>query len=405
MRSSSSPRSPRPSGPRRIWPATCATAARSCSSTTSSRCSDYAPRLAELLAGSSSLKVLATSREPLRLTQEQQYPVPPLPEGDAVSLFGERARAVRPDFASNGAVAEICRRLDGLPLAIELAAALVKCCRPMPCSSGWSSGWRSSPAARGTARAAEDAARNDRMELSSSSTLRSRSSWPGCRYSPAAGASRQPRRSAMRSSETLASLVDKSLVREREGRFSMLETIREFGLERLAEHDPREEAPRRHSAYFLAAAEGRAGEEFVDLPRDSVDWFAAEQDNLRAAFEWFHDQPDPEPELRFAIACGRFWFHYGNWTEARRRLETALSRAAEAQADAELRVRATLRASVLLVAPRATTWRARRSSEEARALSHAARIAWLSARDRSRSRSANRSSETASVLWSFTSPR
>ncbi len=137
--------------------------------------------------------------------------------------------------------------------------------------------------------------------------------------------------------DTLASLVDKSLVREREGRFSMLETIREFGLERLAEHDPREEAPRRHSAYFLAAAEGRAGEEFVDLPRDSVDWFAAEQDNLRAAFEWFHDQPDPEPELRFAIACGRFWFHDGNWIEARQSVSRPpSSRAAEAQADAEL---------------------------------------------------------------------
>ena len=90
----------------------------------------YAPRLAELLADTNSLKVLTTSREPLRLTLEQQYPVPPLPDEDAAALFAERARAIRPDFASNGAVAEICRRLDGLPLAIELAAALVKVLAP-----------------------------------------------------------------------------------------------------------------------------------------------------------------------------------------------------------------------------------------------------------------------------------
>jgi hypothetical protein len=117
-----------------------------------------APRLAELVSASSSLKLLATSREPLRLTLEQQYPVPPLPDDDAVALFHERARAVRPDFAANGAVAEICRRLDGLPLAVELAAARVKILQPdallarleqrLPLLAG---GARDAPSSRGSA--------------------------------------------------------------------------------------------------------------------------------------------------------------------------------------------------------------------------------------------------------------
>ena len=130
MPSSSSRRSPRSSGRGPISPATSATAARCSCSTTWSRSS--AARLASPSSSraSSSLKLLATSREPLRLTLEQQYPVPPLPDDDAVALFAERARAVRPDFAANGAVAEICRRLDGLPLAIELAAARVKILPP-----------------------------------------------------------------------------------------------------------------------------------------------------------------------------------------------------------------------------------------------------------------------------------
>ena len=308
---------------------------------------DYAPRLAELLAASSGLTLLTTSREPLRLTLEQQYPVPPLPEDDAVSLFRERARAVRPDFVANGAVAEICRRLDGLPLAIELAAALV---RLLPADELLARLEQRMALLTGGARDLPERQKTLRATIEWSYELLDRQEKElMARLSVFAGGWSLDAAEAVCDAElqTLASLVDKNLVREREGRFSMLETIREFGLERLAEQDPREEAPRRHSAYFLAAAEGRAGEEFVDLPRDSVDWFAAEQDNLRAAFDWFNDQPDPEPELRLAISCGRFWFHYGYWTEARRRLEAALSRAADAQADAELRVRATLRASVL----------------------------------------------------------
>jgi predicted ATPase len=306
---------------------------------------DYAPRLAELLAGSSSLKLLATSRAPLRLTLEQQYPVPPLPESDGVSLFGERARAVRPDFATNGAVAEICRRLDGLPLAIELAAALVKLLPPddllvrleqrMALLTG---GARDLPERQKTLRATIEWS----YEL-----LDRREKELLARLSVFVGGWSLDAAEAVCDAElqTLASLVDKSLVRERDGRFSMLETIREFALERLVDDDPKEEAARRHSAYFLAAAEERAPrKELGDLSRDAAAWFAAEQDNLRAAFDWFHDQPDPEPELRLAVACDRFWLQNGSWTEARQRLEAGRARAGGV--DAELRVRAILTASI-----------------------------------------------------------
>ena len=86
---------------------------------------EAAPDLAELLRETSGVKLLATSREPLNLAGEQRFPVDPLPDDDAITLFLERARAVDPGFSASPAVGEICRRLDGLPLALELAAARV----------------------------------------------------------------------------------------------------------------------------------------------------------------------------------------------------------------------------------------------------------------------------------------
>ena len=219
----------------------------------------YAPRLAELLADTNSLKVLTTSREPLRLTLEQQYPVPPLPDEDAAALFGERARAVRPDFASNGAVAEICRRLDGLPLAIELAAALVKLLPPdallerleqrLALLTGRCAGPDPS-ARRRYARRSNGA--------TSCSTLEEQELM--ARLSVFAGGWSLEAAEAVCDAElgTLASLVDKSLVRERDGRFSMLETIREYALERLAEHDPEGEVSATSLGVFPRCSRGAA---------------------------------------------------------------------------------------------------------------------------------------------------
>jgi predicted ATPase len=294
---------------------------------------EFAPRLAELVSGSSNLKLIATSREPLRLTLEQQYPVPPLPEDDAMALFGERARAVRPGFAVNGTVADICRRLDGLPLAIELAAARVKILPPdallarleqrLPLLAG---GARDAPERQQTLRAAiawsfdlladpEQEAVARLSVFAGGWTLESAEAVCECDL------------------ETLASLVDKSLVRERDGRFSMLETIREFARDRLTEQEADGLSLRRHAEYFLQQAQVHGKEDADDLNLEEFEWFGREHDNLRAALDWWHEQEAPEPELRLIIVCSEFWDRGGYWTESRQRFEAALARTGEAPPD------------------------------------------------------------------------
>ncbi len=294
---------------------------------------DCAPRLAELVSAASNLKLVATSREPLRLTLEQLYLVPPLPEGDAMVLFDERARAVRPDFAANGAVAEICRRLDGLPLAIELAAARVKILPPeallarleqrLPLLAG---GARDTPERQQTLRAAI-AWSYDLLDQQEQQKLARLSVFAGGWTLEAAEAVCEC------DLDTLASLVDKSLVRERDGRFSMLETIREFARERLIEQEPDSASFRAHAEYFLEQACVHEGESMEDLSLEQFEWFAREHDNLRAALNWWHQQESAEPELRLVKACSEFWDRGGYWTEGRQRLEAALERAGDAPAE------------------------------------------------------------------------
>ena len=293
-----------------------------------------APLLGGLVAAASGLKLLATSREPLRLTVEQQYPVPPLPDADAVALFHERARAVRPDFAANGAVTEICRRLDGLPLAIELAAARVKLLAPdallerlgqrLPLLTG---GARDLPERQRTLRATIEWS-YDLLEPQEQDLI-------ACLSVFADGWTLDAAEAVCDCDlDTLASLVDKSLVREREGRFSMLETIREFARERLTDA----EAPGRHAGYYLAAAEANEARFPVEPTNEQRDWFESELDNVRTALEWFHAKGEPGDELRLAVACSEFWFHSGFWIEGQDRLEAAFGRADDVPD--ELRARA-----------------------------------------------------------------
>ena len=285
-----------------------------------------APFLGELVAAASGLKLLATSREPLRLTVEQQYPVPPLPDADAVALFHERARAVRPDFAANGAVAEICRRLDGLPLAIELAAARVKLLAPdallerleqrLPLLTG---GARDLPERQQTLRATIEWS-YDLLEPQEQDLMARLSVFGGGWTLEAAEAVCDC------DLDTLASLVDKSLVRERGGRFSMLETIREYARERVIDR----QSAARHAGHYLAGAEANGGNyPYFGLTNAQKDWFASEHDNVRTALEWFHAEGEPVDEMRLAVACSEFWFESGFWIEAQDRLERAFGRAGD----------------------------------------------------------------------------
>ena len=125
----------------------------------------------------------------------------------------------------------------------------------------------------------------------------------------------------------LASLVDKSLVRQSGERFWMLETIREFALDQLRERGLNDELRRRHADYFLDGAETAVGPLFENLTHEQLGWFEREQDNLRAALDRLHDERmEPELETRLVVACTKFWRHRGLWSEERRRQEAALER-------------------------------------------------------------------------------
>ena len=198
---------------------------------------DAAPQVIDLVLEGSSLKALVASRASLRVSGEHEYPVPELAESDAIALFSERARAMKPDFRLNGdslAVAEICRRPDGLPLAIELAAARARVLSPtallarleerLPVLTG---GARDLPARQRTLR--DTIAWSYELLDESEQQLFSRLA-----VFPASFTLEAAEAICEADLDTLTSLVEKSLLRQGEGRFWMLETIREFAAERLA---------------------------------------------------------------------------------------------------------------------------------------------------------------------------
>jgi len=316
--------------------------------------------LAGLLAACHRLKMLVTSREPLRIAAERQFPVPPLAESEAVTLFVERARALRPDFAlteeTAPVVAEICERLDGLPLAIELAAAWTKVLPPaallqrlehrleLPAARG-----RDVPARQTTLRQAiawsYDLLGDEERRLHSRLSV----FVGGCTFEAAervAGTEGEPDLL-----EGIASLVDRSLLRESEGvggeaRFSMLETIREFAREQLAQSGEEDKFVRRHALEFACFAE-EAG---AGLRGDAqVVWFErleAEHDNLRAAMDSSLAAGDDETALRLGGALGWFWYAHGHALEGCMRLTELLT--AAKGAPEELRARPMYALGVLL---------------------------------------------------------
>lgn len=308
-----------------------------------------APQVAELLRAAPRVRALVTSRAPLRVSGEQELGVAPLPVPDAqgvedlstlsqydsVALFIQRARAVAPDFevdaANAPAIAEICARLDGLPLAIELAAARVKLLPPEAMLARLGSrlsalgvGPRDLPARQQTLRGAiswsydllEEPCRRLLARLAvfdGGWTLELAEEVCGGDLDVLGG---------------LEALVDHSLVRRREhggrARFVLLETIQEFAAERLEASGEAEALRDAHARAFLALAEEAAGHL---LGREQARWtrvLASEQGNLRAALDWFGSRGEAGPALRLGAALWRFW-QKRSVHEGRARLDAVLS--------------------------------------------------------------------------------
>ena len=290
---------------------------------------DAAPQVIDLVLEGSSLKALVASRASLRVSGEHEYPVPELAESDAIALFSERARAMKPDFRLNGdslAVAEICRRPDGLPLAIELAAARARVLSPtallarleerLPVLTG---GARDLPARQRTLR--DTIAWSYELLDESEQQLFSRLA-----VFPASFTLEAAEAICEADLDTLTSLVEKSLLRQGEGRFWMLETIREFAAERLAGGGELDETRRRHMEFFLALAEEAQGE--LDEDRGWVVWLGRielEHDNCRAALESARELGERRLELRLAAALSIFWESRTHFDEGRRRVAEALA--------------------------------------------------------------------------------
>ena len=336
---------------------------------------DAAPQFVELLAAADRLKLLVTSRVALRVSDERVYDVPPLTlprhlqsiggadavlalsQYEAIRLFVERAQASRADFALTSAnaadVVELCRRLDGLPLAIELAAARARLLPPSamlarlagptsaPTLRLLTGGPRDVPARQQTLRDTI-AWSYDLLETEEQMLFRRLAIFVGgCTIEAA-----EPALTAVPDAHVLAlddvldgidSLLAKSLVRRVEGvdgepRYTMFETIREYGLESLALNGELPTLQRWHAEYFLALAEDaeplmRGGEQATWMRR-----LGADQDNMRAALTWsLGTDGDPDLALRMCGALAWFWYNPGShngphWEESRHWFAQALRR-------------------------------------------------------------------------------
>ena len=281
--------------------------------------------LAPLLAGCRNLNLLATSREALHLSGEHVYAVPPLGESDAYTLFLQRASAVRSDFAPNGEVAEICRRLDGLPLAVELAAAranvlspaamLARLERRLPLLTG---GARDLPMRQRTLRAtiewSHDLLDSDEQQLFA-------------RLAVFAGsfALEAAEQICETDVETLASLVDKSLVRRRADRFWMLESIGEFARDSLERSGEAESVASRHADWYLAYAKRADPELKGPSQREWLDRVRLDFDNIRAALSHFRSRGAAFEQLTLATSTYEVWVWGAQTAEGRRWLEEGLA--------------------------------------------------------------------------------
>jgi predicted ATPase len=296
-----------------------------------------------LLARAPGVRILVTSRAPLGVVGEQTWAVPTMPVPDpaaahgidslagvdSVALFVDRAAAYEPEFAlvagNARAVAQICSTLEGIPLAIELAAARIRSLSPEEIASLLEDrfGLLTSPepglsSRRQTLQGAVDWSYDLLTEVERTAFLRSAVFAGGFTSAAAttvcgAGA------------ESLAALADRSLLIADDARYRMLETIRRYALGRLASSGEETVARDAHAGYFAAFAEEAEPELSSANQQAWMDRLEAEHDNIRAALEWTTGaRPRPEVALRLAAALWRFWLLRGYWTEGRAWLANAL---------------------------------------------------------------------------------
>lgn len=334
------------------------------------------PLLAELLALAPGLKILATSRAALRVHDEQEFALPPLglpdskaphsllslAEYPAIALFVQRAAAVKPGFAltneNASAVTEICARLDGLPLAIQLAAARIKLLPPGAMRNRLASrlqlltsGARDLPERQQTLRHTIDWS-YDLLSEAERKLFRRLSVFASGFTLEAAESVCDPKQDlGLDVFDGLSSMVDKSLVRQveqadGEARFLMLETIREYGLEKLAASGEEPLTCKAHAAYYVVLAEDVAREKSPGEITTWMDRFETEHDNFRAALDWLIEEQNGEWGVRLGTALFRFWEMREYFTEGRHRLEAVL-RLPLTPAQDTVRMRAVFAAGVL----------------------------------------------------------
>ncbi len=318
-----------------------------------------APQVADLLAACPAVDVLATGRAALRVDGEQELFVPPLASpaptqlsvedvarSPAVELFVQRARALAPDFALTAVnaptVAAICRRLDGLPLAIELAAARIKLLPPHALLERLdtrlhilSGGPSHLPERQRTLRGALDWSYNLLTPGEQDLFGRLAVFAGGCTLEAAEAVCATPGPSPIPVLDGLVSLINNNLARVKvdnegdgETRVGMLETLREYGLERLEATGETAAVRGRHAAYYLALVEAAEPELMGAEQERWLGRLEAEHDNLRAALGWAGEPAGAGDEmaLQFAGALWRFWWIRGHLAEGRRWMEGLLGR-------------------------------------------------------------------------------
>jgi len=331
---------------------------------------DAAPLLADLLATAARVKLLVTSRARLHLRGEQQFPVPPLRLPDlaqlpdvgtltqyaAVALFVARAQAIQPAFHLTSAnapdVAAICARLDGLPLAIELAAARSKLFAPEALLARLehrlallTGGVRDLPARQQTLRNTI-AWSYDLLTAAQQRLFRCLSVFVGgCTIEAAIAVydtTVDPNADVL---EGLTALLDQNLLLQKEGadgepRFTMLETIREYAIEQLAASGEAEALQLQHATYFLALAKTATPELTGPQQQMWLDRLDQEHDNLRAALTWSQSVGDAALGLRLAEALWPFWRARGYWSEGRDWLAGLLALTQHGDVSSSLRAKA-----------------------------------------------------------------